>query len=231
MGNEVKIKVTAGGPYIVTGAPKIAVEEIVPDSDGGSEKWHAGREYDSEHEHALCRCGRSKTKPFCDGTHVHIGFTGVEVADRTPYEQSAKVFKGDSIELLDREELCAGARFCDRFGGVWKLAMSANDQHPEREQMAIYEASNCPGGRLTVRKNGELIEPKYEQEVGLVHDIAAGVKGPYAVRGDIALEAADGTIYEQRNRRALCRCGESRNMPFCDVSHRACDHMVGFEDE
>ena len=39
------------------------------------------------------------------------------------------------------------------------------------------------------------------------------------VHGRIALEAADGTEYERRNRYALCRCGVSRNKPFCDAMH------------
>ena|SRR5665648_24139 len=46
------------------------------------------------------------------------------------------------------------------------------------------------------------------------------------VRGGIPIESSDGHIYEVRNRLVLCRCGESRNKPFCDATHIS----VGFSD-
>jgi CDGSH-type Zn-finger protein len=39
------------------------------------------------------------------------------------------------------------------------------------------------------------------------------------VRGGLAIESADGFVYEVRNRVTLCRCGRSKNKPFCDGSH------------
>nr|WP_246267868.1 CDGSH iron-sulfur domain-containing protein [Nonomuraea typhae] len=63
--------------------------------------------------------------------------------------------------------------------------------------------------------------------MGLVEDPVQGVSGPIWVRGGIAVTAADGTDYEVRNRVTLCRCGASRNKPFCDGSHAA----IGFRDE
>jgi CDGSH-type Zn-finger protein len=41
------------------------------------------------------------------------------------------------------------------------------------------------------------------------------------VRGGIRIQAPDGFVYEVRNRVTLCRCGESKNMPFCDGTHDA----------
>jgi CDGSH-type Zn-finger protein len=38
---------------------------------------------------------------------------------------------------------------------------------------------------------------------------------------------ADGFAYEVRNRVTLCRCGASRNKPFCDGSHAS----IGFSDQ
>ena len=55
------ITVTRDGPYAVTGGIEL-VEQAM--GDGAS----------TEH-YALCRCGGSKNKPFCDGTHWHIGFS------------------------------------------------------------------------------------------------------------------------------------------------------------
>ena len=58
----VEIKVRDDGPYKVTGPVRLI------DADGGVFELPEGRAL------ALCRCGRSETKPFCDGTHKGTGF-------------------------------------------------------------------------------------------------------------------------------------------------------------
>ncbi|MDA8361062.1 MAG: CDGSH iron-sulfur domain-containing protein [Gammaproteobacteria bacterium] len=62
-----RITVKANGPYLVDGV------EIV-DNDGRPFKTEAGKPV------ALCRCGQSAKKPFCDGTHVKVGFKSEERA-------------------------------------------------------------------------------------------------------------------------------------------------------
>jgi CDGSH-type Zn-finger protein len=64
--SEVSIKVSNNGPYIVTG------HVSVRDADGGT--------YTVKQTFALCRCGGSSTKPFCDGTHAKNGFQASERA-------------------------------------------------------------------------------------------------------------------------------------------------------
>ena len=44
--------------------------------------------------------------------------------------------------------------------------------------------------------------------------------GPLVVQGAVRVEAADGTLIREATSMALCRCGASREMPFCDGSHR-----------
>jgi CDGSH-type Zn-finger protein len=62
------IRLRRNGPYVVEGD-----EVTVVDWDG--------REYPVERRPvALCRCGASTTKPFCDGTHSKIGFSAAEAA-------------------------------------------------------------------------------------------------------------------------------------------------------
>src|SRR5215510_890330 len=63
---HVKIETIKNGPYIVTGE----VELI--DADGNK--------FAAEKRMALCRCGASTEKPFCDGTHSKIGFKAAEKA-------------------------------------------------------------------------------------------------------------------------------------------------------
>jgi CDGSH-type Zn-finger protein len=63
---QVTIETIKHGPYIVTGE----VELIDADGD----------KYPVEKRMALCRCGASTEKPFCDGTHSKIGFQAAEKA-------------------------------------------------------------------------------------------------------------------------------------------------------
>ncbi|HEY5036313.1 MAG TPA: CDGSH iron-sulfur domain-containing protein [Chthoniobacterales bacterium] len=63
---EVTIEIIKNGPYIVKG------EVELKDPDGKS--------YRAEKRIALCRCGASTEKPFCDGTHSKIGFQAAEKA-------------------------------------------------------------------------------------------------------------------------------------------------------
>ena len=63
---DVKIDIIKDGPYIVQG------EVEMKDADG--------KPYPAEKRMALCRCGASTDKPFCDGTHSKIGFQAAERA-------------------------------------------------------------------------------------------------------------------------------------------------------
>lgn len=55
------IKVNDNGPYLITGSFTIVDAE--------------GNEFESKKAVALCRCGHSKNKPFCDGAHRKEGFS------------------------------------------------------------------------------------------------------------------------------------------------------------
>ena len=69
-----KILVTKNGPYLVTGNVALKAEKIVNDADGYPRKWEETKKYAAKELYLLCRCGQSKNKPFCDGTHLNIGF-------------------------------------------------------------------------------------------------------------------------------------------------------------
>jgi CDGSH-type Zn-finger protein len=68
MAEQVIITVRPNGPYFIAG-PAIVVDR-------------QGNEYKSAKPRiALCRCGSSSTKPFCDGTHQKIGFDAPDKAN------------------------------------------------------------------------------------------------------------------------------------------------------
>jgi len=90
-------------------------------------------------------------------------------------------------------------------------------------ELVIEEAGLCPSGRYVAcdPDSDSAIEPEFEPSIGLVEDPHLGVSGPLFVRGGIPVYSEDGTPYEVRNRVTLCRCGGSKNKPFCDGTHIA----------
>jgi CDGSH-type Zn-finger protein len=221
-----KITVVKDGPFVVEGGVPIAHQHIVTNKGGESLEWREGKALPAPKKYALCRCGQSSTKPFCDQTHAKIGFDGTETASRAPYASEAERFEGPGMVLEDVEHLCAFARFCDPHGQVWNL-MEKSDQ-PKVRKWVEHEAGHCPAGRLVARDRatGEALEPHFEPSIGLVQDTANGVSGPIWVRGGIPVFGADGVAYEVRNRVTLCRCGASKRKPFCNGSHAS----IGFQD-
>jgi CDGSH-type Zn-finger protein len=213
------IKVTKDGPYIVYGGLPLDVKTIGTNDEGGSWTWDSGRALDTGERYALCRCGQSSTKPFCDGTHMRIHFNGTETASRDDFARQAEVTNGPTMVLYDDRPLCAYARFCDNAGTIWTLVKKTDDGEVRR--IVAHEATSCPSGRLVVRdrETGEVLEPPLEPSISLIEDPAMKCSGPIWVRGGVRIEAADGQSYEVRNRVTLCRCGASQNKPFCDGTH------------
>lgn len=220
---EKKIRIIKNGPYHVTGCIPLSEKIITP--KGKVNEFRPGRTFPSIETYDLCRYGRSGEKPFCDGTHETVGFDGTEVASRAAYEERAKVCTGPAIDLLD-DDRCAYARFCHReHGNAWQLVKQSKD--PQLKKEVIKAACDCPTGRLVaVEKNGDPYEDPYEPSISIIQDPAQDASAGIFVRGGIPIESCDGQIYEIRNRAALCRCGKSRNTPFCDATHIS----IGFSD-
>jgi CDGSH-type Zn-finger protein len=216
-----KIEIRKDGPYIVSGGMPLSEQHIVTNAEGDSLDYREGKKFPAQPEYALCRCGHSANKPFCDGTHKTVKFDGTETASREPYLNQTETIDGPTVSLTDAESLCAFARFCDPKGRIWNLVEQTDD--PEVRKIVEHEAAHCPAGRLVVwdKKTGKPIEPKFEPSLGLIEDTEKKVSGPIWVRGGIPVVSADGKTYEIRNRLTLCRCGQSNNKPFCDGSHAA----------
>lgn len=128
-----RIRVMRNGPLYVRGT----IELVQAD----------GTTVTREVRMALCRCGESHNKPFCDNSHRAIRFL-------------------DPGEVFE--------------GGV---------------------KPGEPGGAPALR-----VMPEAD--------------GPYRVEGPLEVVSADGRVRLAGGRAALCRCGGSRNKPFCDGSHR-----------
>ena len=212
-----KIEITKNGSYLVSGSVPLYEEKIIIDADGFPFKWQITKKYPLKKQYSLCRCGRSKNKPFCDKSHVRTGFSCQETAGNIYFDEQAEVITGPKLILKDLLLLCVHARFCDRAGGIWDLTKKSNDKRAKKA--AIEEVGNCPSGRLVVNdKTGKAIEPELDQSISVTYD-AEGVAGPLWVKGGIPIESVEGKIYDARNRVTLCQCGLSKNKPFCDGTH------------
>lgn len=230
------ILVEKDGPYLVYGKPPVRQEIITPNEKGDSWSYTQGVEVDNcgEEPIALCRCGHSKRKPCCDGTHAHVAWHSEETADKGSLLDKAKQYKGTGVNMVLNDlgkQYCTFARFCDIDGDIWHLIKKASAE--EDKQLMIQEATHCPSGRLVLvnTATGEIYEPDLDPGIGLIEDTAMKLSGPIWVKGGIRIQSADGDSYQIRNRVTLCRCGHSRNKPFCDGKHLQMEFSDGMKNQ
>ena len=88
----------------------------------------------------------------------------------------------------------------------------------------ITQIKKCPSGALSFYVNNNPIKEKTMSENTKV---VIAANGPILVHGNITVTHKDGREEVKENVTALCRCGESKNKPFCDGTHKTC----GFKDE
>jgi CDGSH-type Zn-finger protein len=211
-----EIRVEEDGPYQVTGGIPISRTKQVKTEYGEPVDYAPFERLEAGESYRLCRCGKSNDKPFCDDSHLDEPWVDVmERADLGPREERTDVFgnRDDGTVISDDLSLCSKAGYCkDRFTGVWQML---GDPDPEVRARMKRMVEHCPSGRLAWAESmdAEEHEPEYEPEIGVFRN------GPLFVRGGVQVVSAKGEPYEVRNRQTLCRCGYSRNKPFCDGSH------------
>ncbi len=221
---ERRVVVRRNGPLVVEGEVRLLRTAILQTEHGEPYAWDEGPDFaTSAGSYELCRCGVSERHPFCDGACERTGFDGTETADRGPISARREPWEGEAVVLYDDRRLCTHAGFCTNLRTtVWALADDSDDPESMREFVGMVH--QCPSGRLAYGPKDDpeaLVEPELEASIGVEPDAS------YWVRGGIPVVSADGEPYEVRNRQTLCRCGHSRNKPFCDGSHK----HKGFVDD
>jgi len=216
MTDERSITAKQGGPLMVTGSVPITTKTPIESEQGEPLSWKTGEPDDVKVKVALCRCGGSSNKPYCDGTHADIEWDSNDDPPEGTYAERAENLGGEGIQIFDDRPICAHAGFCaNEVTNVWEMADQTGDSQIRSQAMAMIE--RCPSGALTYAVDGDMIEP------ALPEQIAVTPGGPLWVTGGIAVTASDGTELETRNRVALCRCGASGSRPLCDGSHADID--------
>ena len=198
-----RIECKTDGPYFVTGLDTLTDPQ--------------GRDVEPKEKMVLCRCGGSANKPFCDGTHRNNGFTDAKQEDRTPDQRDT--YAGRHITIHDNRSICAHAGECtDGLASVWRMHDEPWIDPDGAEAAAIIAViERCPSGALSYS-----LAAGAPAAAGAGPAVQALKDGPYLVTGvDLADQQwADGA---NRGRFTLCRCGASKNKPFCDGSHWAAE--------
>ena len=209
------IRILPDGPYAIQGDIPLVRKHILRSEGGEALAWSKDGDIETLPDYALCRCGASANKPFCDGNHAEAGFKGKETADTGPYEERCRSFESKGMTMRDDRPLCLHAGFChNRVTDAWTLTKKTDDIQLRTQLIAMIE--HCPSGALTYTLNSS---GEKSVEPDLAKTIAVLPNGPLWVTGGIPIVQSDGVRLEVRNRVALCRCGASKNKPFCDGTH------------
>jgi len=202
------ITCSPNGPYIIRGLATL----------GNSR----GEPLETKAVVALCRCGGSANKPYCDGTHKTNGFSdaspgGGKTSRRLTY-------RGKVITVHDDRSICAHAGHCT--DGLPAVFDSESQPWITPDNATLEEIAavvrRCPSGALTY----SIGEVPQEESVA-TPAIEVTKNGPYAVTGGCELLNVPMALGAPVARYTLCRCGASKNKPFCDGSH----WDAGFSDE
>jgi len=208
-----RVSVKSGGPYVVSGSVPLRSKTPIMSEHGEPLTWQTGDVINEGKAYALCRCGHSASKPYCDGSHADSDFDGTETAPSDEYAARRTSYPGTGIEVFDDRGTCVHAGFCgNQVSNVWKMSAKTDDTVIRSQVIAMIE--RCPSGALTYEINDTVIEPDLPVEIAVIED------GPLWVSGGISIERSDGQPVEVRNRVTLCRCGQSANKPLCDGSHK-----------
>jgi CDGSH-type Zn-finger protein len=218
-----RIMVLPDGPYVVYGGVPLRRKRKIVSGAGNALTWQTGDTLSTEPTYALCRCGHSSAKPFCDGTHARVGFDGTESADVRPYRELQHVHDGVGISAQRVGELCIHAAFC--IGRTRPIAaMLADTGDSDVRSSVMGRIEHCPSGSYSyaLRRGGETIEPDLPRAISVLEE-EDGLASALWVTGGVPVHRADGRPLETRDRMTLCRCGHSAGKPLCDGTHRRID--------
>jgi CDGSH-type Zn-finger protein len=227
-----KIMPLPNGPYYLLNDMKPKIVENLQNSKGEPLSTVSGV--------ALCRCGVSNNKPFCDGTHGTIGFSSENKGTENDVsgEEKNKVIKdkrkdyaAKKITVHDNRRICSHAAECvNNLPSVFRLnARPWIDPDSANVEEVINTIRKCPSGALSYSIDG--IEHRDQNDWDPM--VTVSKDGPYLITGGVELIGGDANNIIQfgdgasKEHYTLCRCGASNNKPFCDGMHK----VINFKDE
>ncbi len=167
---------------------------------------------DIENNLFLCRCGRTSSQPFCDGTHAKVGFSSQNELE----DEIIQEYQAEKIKVTFNRSICAGAAACVRgFPQIYKSA-SVDWINPDGGSVddVINSIKACPSGALSYEIDSHKILESYE-----IEKFEIIKNGPINIKGKVELKNVEWSSFANKEKFTLCRCGASKNKPFCDYSH------------
>lgn len=187
------------GPYLVSGLEKLA---------------NAKGPVETGDKYALCRCGGSENKPFCDGTHGKINFSSEKLPGRV--EDKRDNYPGKDITVHDNRGICAHAGYCtDGLPSAFRLKEEPFvDPDGAPAEDVARQTRMCPSGALS-----HSIDDEEHRDQERDPQIFIAPHGPYVVQGGPELRDTERGEGASTEHWTMCRCGGSKNKPFCDGTH------------
>lgn len=173
-----------------------------------------GAEIETARVCSLCRCGESKYKPMCDGSHSAAGFVG---AREYSEKQEPEIYEGENISIVFDRYLCMGNGACGELEAVFGTSAEPKyepDAAPVEDIIATIK--KCPSGALSY-----ILEEKHIKDYFDTPQVVVEKNGPLHVQGDINLidDQDSDRLLPMADHYTLCRCGGSTKKPLCDGSH------------
>ena len=195
MSKKINVNIIDNGPIQLSGFESIK---------------YCGDTIDSAEQVYLCRCGNSQNAPFCDGTDVKSGFSG---ENEIKEKQSIRVTEAKTIRISLNPNICMHAFKCKPLVELLKQELDAGDSTVAKEIARI--VTTCPSGALSYEMIDDVNEIEF-QSSGEVEIMEGG-----EIRLKCAIEGSGIEAQERQppNRITICRCGLSKNKPFCDGGH------------
>ena len=205
--NGPKIQAMENGPYLVHDSPPL---KNFKDDD-----------LEIRDVTALCRCGKSGKKPYCDGTHAKVGFSSAREGDGS--NDKWDMYAGKAVTIHDNRGICAHSAICtEGLSSVFKYGQEPWIDADGADVAAVEkQVAACPSGALRYTADGT-----EHADFGNDPVIYIAKNGPYAVKGGVELEDSVTGQVPKSTDYTLCRCGGSKNKPFCDGTH-----WQGFTDD
>lgn len=175
-----------------------------------------GKRIETKPRMALCRCGKSEFKPYCDRKHLDFGFKGEREIE--PDSKRISRYKAKTLTIYFDKTICSHSAVClnslpevfdvERFPWVDPYGAS------EKKIMEVIE--KCPTGALsyTTDDGKTCCENIHREPKIIVQD-----NGPFDIEGGIELKDEYNSKPFVEEHYSLCRCGKSKNAPFCDGAH------------
>lgn len=167
----------------------------------------------------LCRCGASASKPYCDSTHVKIKFIGL---NRNKHIRNKTIaYEGNEITIYDNRNICSHAGYC-----TTELPAVFSYDHPwinpngDAVEKIIAICNKCPSGALSYSLKGGERNFGREYDAAIIRVVGRQYQGPYVITGSVTIEGQIERFPEAPAKMTLCRCGQSKNKPYCNGDHR-----------